>query len=46
MLRQSFAKKQGDHWVWIGKKGKQIEMRLRVSEKPLIAERSRENGKE
>jgi hypothetical protein len=34
MLRQNFAKKQGEQWVWIGKTGQQISMRLRLAAKP------------
>jgi hypothetical protein len=46
MLRQSFAKKSGEQWVWIGKTGQQISMRLRSAAKPTNGLASQETSGE
>jgi hypothetical protein len=34
MLRQSFARKSGEHWIWIGHPEQQVTMRLRPVARP------------
>lgn len=45
MLRQSFAKKEGEYWIWIGKTEQQIAMRLRPSDRPATGGTLRLEGK-
>jgi len=38
LLRQSFAKKDGDAYVWIGKAEKQMPLRMRVIKAPMLSQ--------